>query len=154
MQIINIICSTLFVTLLLISNPVLSDSNSRSDIELELITFNDRYNEAVANYDTEGFISLYSEEALWISPDKAPVQGHDTPRKAFEFLVENEGKLTHAIDSLLISEDGLQAVMIGQADREIKKLELDATGTYLFVLKRINDDWEIVADMFNQHASK
>lgn len=146
--------SALLATLLLVCTPVFSDSLTNDAVEAELISFNDRFNDIAANYDTDAFISLYSEDALWIAPGKAAVQGLETPTAAFQFLVGNEGKLTHTIDNMFISEDGLQAVMIGKTAVKIEKLELDATGTYLFVLKRTDDEWKIVTDMFNQHASE
>ena len=44
--------------------------------------------------------------------------------------------------------------MIGEADILVERAELDAMGTYLFVLERYGEDWKIVVDMFNQYAEE
>ena len=36
----------------------------------------------------------------------------------------------------------------------MEAVELDATGTYLFVLRPGDDGWRIVTDMWRQHASQ
>lgn len=119
-----------------------------------LIAFNDKFNDISANHDTEGLLSLYTPDALWIAPGVRPAAGYDEPRKTFSFLSENKGVLTHTVDHLHISEDGTQATMIGEAVIQVEAAGLDATGTYLFVLKRTNNEWKIVTDMFHQHTEK
>ena len=58
------------------------------------------------------------------------------------------------MDELIISDDGSQAVMIGDAIVKVETQGLDFTGTYLFVLEREDDTWLIQTDMFNQHIDE
>ncbi|WP_299632669.1 nuclear transport factor 2 family protein [uncultured Roseobacter sp.] len=123
------------------------------DLQQEFTAYNERYNEIIATYDLEAFIDLYDDAPLWIAPDKEPVAGLDVPRGTFGFIIENEGRLTHSFDELIVSDDGTQAVMIGRYEADIEKVGVKAQGTYLFVLERDGEAWNIVVDMFNQHAA-
>jgi ketosteroid isomerase-like protein len=126
----------------------------QTDIEAELMAFNDRFNEYAAAYDVEGIVSLYDENALWIAPKTPPALGPELARQTFSFLVAKEGSISHTVDQLTISDDGSQAVMIGDAIILVEQAGLDFTGTYLFVLEKEGDTWEIVTDMFNQHVEE
>lgn len=123
-------------------------------VEQELRAYNDNYNELVANYDLEAFVALYNDTPLWIAPSVAPVQGLDVPRNTFQFIIEKEGQLTHTFDEFIVSDDGSQAVMIGQYAANIEAVGAQSTGTYLFVLERTDDNWKIVVDMFNEHTEQ
>ena len=61
---------------------------------------------------------------------------------------------SHKFDQLFASDDNTQAVMIGSYDLDVEKAGVTAQGTYLFVMERDGDGWNIVADMFNQHAAE
>ncbi|MBY5933515.1 nuclear transport factor 2 family protein [Tateyamaria omphalii] len=115
---------------------------------------NDRFNEAAAAHDAEGLVSLYANDTLWIAQGTPVAQGLEGPRQLFEFVAANEGNVTHTIDHLFVSNDATLAVMIGSVDAKIENQGMDATGTYLFVLKPEDDGWEIVTDMWHQHAGK
>jgi ketosteroid isomerase-like protein len=131
--------------------PALADDASDA-IHADLVAFNDRFNTYAATYDIDGMMSLYDADTLWIEPGKPPAEGRDgVPRQTFTFLSENQGHLSHTVDRLFVSGDGSQAVMIGEADVLVESAGLDITGTYLFVLERDGETWEIVADMFNYH---
>jgi len=121
-------------------------------IKKELMAYNDNYNDLVANYDLEAFVGLYNESPLWIAPSVAVVAGLDVPRNTFQFITEKKGLLTHTFDHFYASDDGTQAVMIGQYDVNIEAVGKKATGTYLFVLEKDEGNWKIVVDMFNEHA--
>lgn len=114
---------------------------------------NDRFNAYAADHDAAGLVSLYSEDTLWIEQGKPVRQGLDGPRELFEFVTANKGNVTHTIDHLFVSEDETLAVMIGFVEAEIETVGMDATGTYLFVLRPEDDGWEIVTDMWHQHAN-
>jgi hypothetical protein len=43
--------------------------------------------------------------------------------------------------------------MIGTAIAKVEEVGLDATGTYLFVMKKVNGDWKILTDMWHQHTT-
>ena len=67
-------------------------------------------------------------------------------------LLDGERKrLELSID--MTFEDETLAVMIGTVEAKMEAVELDATGTYLFVLRPGDDGWRIVTDMWRQHAS-
>lgn len=143
----------LFYFLILISFSVFAN-NSNDTVLQELNAFNDKFNQAVAEKDMAGFLSLYSAEALWIAPASPPVEGHGEPRATLQMIIDNDGQLSHTVDKLIISDDGDQAVMIGSANVYVEKAGIDATGTYLFVLERKNQNWQIITDMWHQHAKQ
>ncbi|UZD89724.1 YybH family protein [Cognatishimia activa] len=117
-----------------------------------LTAVNDRFNEAAAAGDAEALIGLYADDTLWIEQGKRVTQGLEGPRQLFEFVTQNAGEVTHTIDHLFVSEDETLAVMIGSVEAVVKRAGLDATGTYLFVLKPEDEGWEIVTDMWHQHV--
>ena len=139
-----------FALATLISGPLAAQDVSRADFE----TYNDRYNQIIETYDLEAFLALYNDTPLWIAPETQAVAGLDVPRGTFGFIIENEGKLTHTFDELIVSDDGSQAVMIGTYALNVEKVGAKAEGTYLFVLERTDDGWDIVVDMFNQHKAE
>ncbi|WP_299506068.1 nuclear transport factor 2 family protein [uncultured Roseobacter sp.] len=128
----------------------LADEDAASNLN----AVNDRFNEAAAAHDAEGLIELYADDTLWIAQGAPVTQGLEGPRQLFEFVTANEGKVTHTIDHLFVSDDATLAVMIGSVDAVIESQSIDATGTYLFVLEPEDDGWEIVTDMWHQHAQK
>ena len=144
----------LSVLLLLTLSSVGLAQESNKEIRKELHAFNDRFNEVVVERDMAGFLDLYSENIWWIAPATPPVVGHGEPRATFQFIIQNNGELTHTIDKLTLSDDGSQAVMIGTAIVKVAAVGLDTDGTYLFVLKRENGVWKIQTDMWHQHTKK
>lgn len=118
------------------------------------MAFNDRFNTYAAAYDVDGIVSLYDDDALWNAPKTPPAPGPELARQTFSFLVEKEGSITDTADQLNISDDGSQAVMIGDAVILVEQAGLDFTGTYLFMLQKEGETWEIVTDMFNQHVEE
>lgn len=123
-----------------------------SQEEAALTALNDQFNAYAEAYDLNGFLSLYDPEILWIAPGEHPSPGYEEPSKTFQFLIDQKGMLSHTIDHLFISQDGSQAVMIGDAIIKAEPAGLDATGTYLFVLKQQDGEWQIIVDMFHQHT--
>jgi len=140
------------VAALVLSATVALAADTRATLEAELYAFNDRFNTLSAARDTEGLVALYAEDSHWIAPETPPEPGQALARENFGFLAANDGSLVHTVDELIISEDGTQAVMIGDAIIKVEKVGLDFVGTYLFVMQRDADGWEIAADMFNRHA--
>lgn len=129
---------------------------STDAVRKSLVSFNDSFNEHAANHDIEGLVALYHEDAYWIAPDALPAQGRDgVPRQTITFMSENKGELSHTIDDLFISGDGLQAVMMGVTDAAVESAGFDLTGTYVYVLQRDHADapWLVVLDMFNNHPT-
>ncbi|WP_299891758.1 nuclear transport factor 2 family protein [uncultured Ruegeria sp.] len=122
------------------------------DATASLNAVNDQFNTFAADYDAAGLVSLYSEDTLWIEQGKPVRQGLEGPKELFEFVTANKGDVTHTIDHLYISDDQTLAVMIGFVEAKIETVGMDATGTYLFVLRPEDDGWEIVTDMWHQHA--
>ena len=116
-----------------------------------LLQFNDRFNQSAAAGDAEALVGLYDEQSLWIEQGKAVAQGLAEPRKLFEFVTNNQGEVSHTVDHLYIADDESLAVMIGSVDAKVEKANLDATGTYLFVLRPDGQSWKIVTDMWHQH---
>lgn len=122
------------------------------DAVTELTALNDRFNDSAAAHDAAGLLSLYAADTLWIEQGKPVSQGLDGPRALFEFVAAKKGNVTHTIDHLFVSDDETLAVMIGSVDAEMEAVGLDATGTYLFVLRPGDEGWKVVTDMWHQHA--
>jgi len=118
----------------------------------ELIDYNDKYNKIAGDYNIDAFLSLYNSSPLWIAPNEAPVPGLDIPRATFEFFAGNGGSLHHSADHSFVSQDGTLAVLIGRYDLDVEKVGVKGSGTYLFVMKKTDDEWDIVVDMYNQHT--
>lgn len=129
-----------------------ASSADSAEVSADLTEFNDNFNETAENYDVDALVSLYADDALWIAPGTAPAPGQELASQTFQFLANNRGFLSHTIEQLIISDDGTQAVMVGEADVLVEDAGLDVTGTYLFVLERDGDDWNIAVDMFNQYT--
>lgn len=118
-----------------------------------LNALNDRFNQEAAEHDAAGLLDLYADDTLWIAQGSPVTKGLDGPRALFEFVAANKGNVTHTIDHLFVADDASLAVMIGSVDAKMPSTGLDATGTYLFVLKPQDDGWEIVTDMWHQHQN-
>lgn len=144
---------TFITTILLITTSAFADDTNEAAMK-ELYSFNDQFNKFVAEKDMEGFLSLYSDKVLWIAPATPPVEGHGEPRATLQFLIDKDGKITHSVDRLFVSNDGSQAVMIGTNVALVNQADIDGTGTYLFVLEREGENWKIVTDMWHPHAEK
>lgn len=126
-----------------------------SALRAELHAFNEQFNAYAATLNVEGMMSLYNKDVIWIAPTDAPARGREgVPRQTFTFVATNQGTLAHTVTDLIISDDGSQAVMIGTNNGEIKSKNFVVRGTYLFVLKKIAGQWQIVSDMFNKHDLK
>lgn len=153
MKYFKLLAAAVFTISLIVSNALTADGKING-IDAQMWAFNERFNQVVADKDMEGFLSLYSEQAIWIAPATPPTVGHGEPRALFQFMIENDGKLSHSIDKLFISDDGSQVVMIGTADVLVEQVGMDVMGTYLFVLEPKEDRWVIVTDMWHQHSDK
>ncbi len=145
--------STVLISILVVTASAFAQDNAET-VKKELNTYNDRYNEIVQSHDVDTFVGLYSNNPLWISPTDAPVAGLELPRNTLQFLADNDGKLHHTADHVFVSSDGSQAVLIGKYDVAVEKFHRKADGTYLLVLARKNEGWDIVVDMYNEHVKK
>lgn len=131
---------------------VVSTDAKDNSPSIELHELNDKFNEAVSNHDAEGILKLYADDTIWIEQGKPATSGLQKPRELFEFVTANKGEVTHSVDTLFISNDGTLAVMIGSVVAKMETVGMDATGTYLYVLKPTDDGWKVVTDMWHQHA--
>lgn len=125
--------------------------NHTGNAPASLTAVNDQFNDLAAASNAEGLSNLYANDTLWIEQGKPVSQGQAGPRQLFEFVTSNAGKVSHTIDHLFVSDDETLAVMIGSVEAVVESVGMDATGTYLFVLKPDDDGWEIVTDMWHQH---
>lgn len=145
---------TLFVAALAMTTSIAFADSHLTNAPASLTGVNDQFNALAAAADAEGLTNLYADDTLWIAQGKRVTQGLDGPRALFDFVTANKGKVTHTIDHLFVSKDETLAVMIGSVEAVVESAGMDATGTYLFVLKPEDDGWEIVTDMWHQHAEK
>lgn len=117
-----------------------------------LQALNARFNQSVLAANADDLVNLYADDALWIEQGKPAVQGLDAPRQLFEFVTSNQGQLKHTVDTLFVADDASLAVMIGSAEAKVESIGMDATGTYLFVLRPDGSSWKIATDMWHQHV--
>lgn len=143
-----------FLTALGLLASLATAETTPDDARDSLNALNDRFNAAAAAHDAEALVDLYANDTLWIAQGTPVTQGLAGPRALFEFVTANQGKVTHTIDHLIVSEDKTLAVMIGSVEAVVESAGMDATGTYLFVLTPEDEDWEIVVDMWHQHDPK
>ena len=122
------------------------------EIEADLNAFIDRFNELSAPLDVESLVALYDVDSLWIDSENPPIPGREGALSTFGFLEANNGSFAQTVDRVIISDDGNQAVVIGEADVRQDGQGLGFTATVQYVLVRGCDDWKIVVDMFNMHA--
>lgn len=141
-----------FLTLTLLTfSTAYAKGPQNANVDAELRAFNDLFNEIVTARDADRFIELYAEDALWIGAGSPPKIGHDEPRGLINFLTQMDAKMAHSVDTLFVSDDGTQAVMVGGNVARIEKADQNITGTYLFVLKNTDNGWKIVTDMWHIH---
>lgn len=143
------ICAALFLS----TSMAMAESNLAKAPD-SLTAVNDTFNKAAAASDAEALINLYAKDTLWIAQGTPVSQGLKGPRELFEFVTSNKGKVVHTIDHLFVSKDNTLAVMIGSVEAVVESAGMDATGTYLFVLKPQDAGWKIVTDMWHQHVKK
>lgn len=148
----KLFATTLMAAALVVSSAVFGNDNNA--VDKDLVTFNDQFNAIAADYDIDAFLALYAEKPLWIAPGKAPAVGLDVPRATFDFFASNKGSLTHTVDHSFTSEDGSQAILVGQYDLDVEKVGVKASGTYQFVLQKEGEQWKILTDMYNQHEAE
>lgn len=153
MSIMKTITTLATSAILITATPVFAD-NTTITPDKGLLEYNERYNAIAADYDMDAFVALYNANPLWVAPGKEPVAGLEVPRNTFGFLAKNNGKLTHTADHTFVSKDGSQAVLMGRYDINVESKGVKGAGTYLFVMKRNGTEWDIVVDMYNQHAQK
>lgn len=129
-------------------------SPSVAETQESVLAVNDQFNDIAENLDKEGFLELYDEDSLWISPTEGPVAGLGLPDGTFQFLVDNDGVISHTAEHVFVSGDGELAVLIGEYDLAVEAVGAEAAGTYLYVLDRNQEgSWVIRVDMFNEYAS-
>lgn len=141
----------LFAAILVATSATAYTLGQQSTVD-SLNAFNDRFNTSVVKGDAEDLVDLYADNTLWIEQGKPAVQGLEEPRKLFEFVTANKGEVTHTIDNLFVAKDSSLAVMIGSVKAKVEKVGMDATGTYLFVLRPDGKTWKITTDMWHQHV--
>ncbi|WP_298839442.1 nuclear transport factor 2 family protein [uncultured Roseobacter sp.] len=137
--------------------PVIAETTARDETRESLIAFNDRFNQLAASHDAAGLIALYDEDAFWIAPATRPSQGRDgVPRQTITFMSENNGRLSHTVEDLFISDDGRLAVMKGVTRASVESHGFQLEGSYIYVLERAGESepWRIVLDMFSNYAAE
>ncbi|MEL0637007.1 nuclear transport factor 2 family protein [Marinomonas sp. TI.3.20] len=140
------------IVLLMVTSFSVFADDKHSQAVASLNAFNDRFNQSVVEGNADDLVDMYAKDTLWIEQGKPATQGLEEPRKLFNFVTANKGQVTHTIDRLFVSDDASLAVMIGSVDAKMEKVGLDATGTYLFVLRPDGSTWKIVTDMWHQHS--
>ncbi|WP_282095308.1 YybH family protein [Epibacterium ulvae] len=124
---------------------------SAQDATTELNAVNDAFNTGIVEKDVKGLIDLYGPDVMWIAPGTPMnLNGLAEAEQLFSFVTGNDGDVTHDIDHLFISDDETLAVMIGDVIAKVPSIGVDGAGTYLYVMDKIDGEWKIVGDMWNQ----
>ncbi|MEB3335081.1 MAG: SgcJ/EcaC family oxidoreductase [Cyanobacteriota bacterium] len=108
--------------------------------------FETRYPAAVEARDVEGYVSLYTPEAIWIRPGFAPRTGHAAIAEGFQDMLEG-----HRIRATFTAEDierhGGSATVLGRCKAEVTPLigEERASQSYaaLWIVRERHGEWLI-----------
>jgi len=142
----------LFAALLMATSAAAFTAGQQSTAIDSLNAFNDRFNQSAAKGDADDLVAMYDDNPIWIEQANPAVKGLEHPRKLFDFVTSNNGEVTHTVDNLFVADDASLAVMIGSVEAKVEKVGMDATGTYLFVLRPYGKSWKITTDMWHQHV--
>lgn len=111
--------------------------------------------DAVARGDVETIVGFYAEDAWFLPAGSPPLQGHEQIRAWWEKTLADPPwqSLTFGPTRIAFSDDGRMAYDVGASRTTLKKPDGEAVkeGKYLIVWRRIDGDWKVVADAFNDN---
>jgi uncharacterized protein (TIGR02246 family) len=123
-----------------------SDPRARRAIEAAL----SRYVAASNQGDAEALTALYTEDAVLLPPDHAPVHGRDA---IAEFWRQGTDSGLE-VRTLRVEVDGSVGYLVGQYNLPSTAEEPADSGKYLLCLRRQRDgSWKLSADIWNSSAA-
>ena len=123
------------------------DAGARHAIEAAV----SRYVAASNQGDAEALTSLYTEDAVLLPPDHAPVQGRDAIgdfwRQGTDTGLE--------VRTLRVEVDGSVGYLVGEYNLPSTEEEPADSGKYVMCLRRQRDgSWKLSADIWNSSAGE
>ena len=110
-----------------------------------------RYVAASNSGDAEGLTSLYTEDAVLLPPDHAPIHG----RKAIGEFWHRGTDSGLAVRTLRVEVDGSLGDLVGQYTLPPTEQEPADSGKYVMCLRRQRDgSWKLSADIWNSSAGE
>jgi len=127
--------------------PPAVDPGARHAIEAAV----SRYVTASNTGDAEALTALYTEDAVLLPPDHAPIQG-----KAAIGEFWRQGTDTGlAVTTLRVEVDGSVGYLIGQYSLPANDQEPADSGKYVMCLRRQRDgSWKLAADIWNSSTAE
>lgn len=108
-----------------------------------------RWIEMVESKDTAGIVELYVEGTGRIMPPGSPAAAGEEGLRQFWSAAVNFPHLAFGPDTIIVSDGGDMAVDIGSVTFRPPGAESDVQGKYVVVWVRQDDEWKILADIFN-----
>ena len=111
------------------------------------------FSAALAERDTNALANAYADDAHFLAPNMARVDGKDGIRQAWVGFLNMPGmELTPTANTKIISEAGDMVVELGSYVFKFQdpsgKTQTD-NGKYATVYQKVNGEWKIVVDTFN-----
>ena len=107
-----------------------------------------RWVELIKARDSDGIADLYAADAVAMPPNQPIVSGRDAIREFWRATVQiPELSLTFEPQQIDVSSSGDLAI-----DRGTYRLnghELDESGKYIEVWRKVGDDWKVAANIYN-----
>ncbi len=127
--------------------PPVADPGARQAIEAAV----SRYVSASNSGDAEALTALYTEDAVLLPPDHAPIQG-----KAAIGQFWRQGTDTGLqVRTLRVEVDGSVGYLIGQYSLPANDEEPADSGKYVMCLRRQRDgSWKLAADIWNSSTAE
>ena len=125
---------------------------SAADIEAALRAVADQYVKATLAGDAKAIANLYTEDAVEMPPNMAPVKGRQAILQYYEKQFAS-GKiarfsLTH-LESRALGATGYDVGTYQQNVAPTAGAAMDDTGKYVVILKRIDGRWRVAYALYN-----
>lgn len=118
-----------------------------------ILVLDKAWKSAASDYNLDGMMAIYSEDAREILPGMPVLQGIKDIREFYRGLIKNNPRFSNEFDAqeIIISESGDLAVIRGNfkfmADKELPD-EIQ-TGKYVGVWKNEDGDWRLKINISN-----
>lgn len=148
--------SALFVAVLIVGcagqqtseTPPADPAAARSAVD----SLNQAFQGALVGRDSNLVASFYADDARLLMPNEPMAQGRDAIRSSWgQLLADTTFTLSFQSSDVLVANSGDMAVDIGtySARFPTPRGPFQDTGKYVTVMRKVGDEWKIVADAAN-----
>ncbi len=127
-------------------------SYNDEDQEKIRIVFEEKYSNCVRNRDLDGYGELYTEDALWMSPNVADRRGIPDIKEGFSLQIANQNiDPTFTADEIEVM--GETGYVVGMSEARISPLDGNPPKIVkyraLWVMKKKDETWKIDRQIWN-----